>query len=435
MELAGQGAAKYLNKHHPAASVLIYCGPGNNGGDGYVIARWLQLWGHDVSIIPVSSPQTKDALCNDRLCTAIRLELSSNKQTDIVIDAILGTGQNRPLSGPYEQAVQQINRFRERGSIIYALDIPTGIDPKEGHPIGTNWVDVDGCFSFGKGKYALYRNADMGTIIDIDIGFDLLSNPPSSDTFILEQKDILDWMPKESPSHAKWNRGHVAIIARGGAAVLSAHAAFIMGAGLVSIICPQEDWNTLKGLRPEVMHATSLDKRRHDAVVLGPGITKLDDFCEIWAHFPKPMVVDAGGLTLLAKHRPQPSSYARLLTPHSAEAARLLEATRDEIEMHPFWAVQELQKFGCSILKGPYTKIGSNPMWIAPKGSIRLATAGSGDILSGMIAGLLSKGVSVQKSAAISCFFHATAGTHLLPTGSSTDLLQILRSVISPLIS
>ena len=432
MELAGKGAAEYLHKNHPIASVSIYCGSGNNGGDGYVLARWMLLWGHDVSIIEVSPPKTKDAQTNALLCSAARHTLKTKKQTDIVIDAILGTGQNRPLVGIYEQAAQQINHLRANGAIVYALDIPTGIDPEDGQPMGTISVGVDGCFSFGKGKYALYRNADMGSIIDIDIGFDLLSNPPSSNTLLLEQQDIMDWLPTDAPSSAKWHRGHVAVIARGGAAVLAAHGAFVMGAGLVSIVCTQEDWNSLKGLRPEVMHATSLNKLRHDSVVLGPGITERADFCQLWQDFPKPMVVDAGGLSLLAKHRPPPSSFPRLLTPHSAEAARLLETTRDEIEKRPFWAVQELQRFGCSILKGPYSKIGTDPTWIAPKGSVRLATAGSGDILAGMIAGLLSKGVSAKKSAAISCFFHAKAGTQLSRTGSSTDLLQILRSAIIP---
>ena len=424
MELAGKSVAEHLHQHHKNSSFTIFCGSGNNGGDGYVVARWLLHWGHDVSVIPVSDPKTPDAKCNARWCSAPLARECS--QTDIVIDAMLGTGQNRAPSDEYKKHIENIKGLRKQGALVYALDMPTGMNPDTGSSFDESIVPVDGCFSFGKPKHALYRNADMGSIIHIDIGFDLIEPPCDAHSYIIEHEDIQHWWPKENASCAKWNRGHVAIIARGGAAVLCAHAALIMGAGLVSIICPQEDWNAMKGLRPEVMHAQSVSEHRHDCIVFGPGITNYDEFLDLWCTFPKPMVLDAGGITLLAQQT-QNTPYDRVLTPHSAEAGRLLGISRSQVEQNPFDAVKKLQKFGFSILKGPYTKIGSEPFWIAPQGSIQLATAGSGDILAGMIGTLLAKGLSKRQSCAIACSIHAYAGTAMKKGDTASDLLKKIK--------
>lgn len=430
MELAGKGAAEYLNRHHKNSSFAIFCGSGNNGGDGYVIARWLLLWGHDVSVVCVSPPKTQDAICNAKWCKAPIKTTEELSHVHVVIDAMLGTGQNREPTGNYKNCIETIHDLHKSGSTVYALDLPTGVNPSTGTPFGEKFVPVDGCFSFGKPKHALYRNADMGSIIHIDIGFGLIAPPTKPHSYLIEKEDLQRWWPIENSSFAKWNRGHVAIVARGGAAVLAAHAALIMGAGLVSIVCPQEDWNAMKGLRPEVMHARSVVIDRHDCIVFGPGITEYEQFSELWHTYPKPMVLDAGGISLLAQQKERRSSYDRVLTPHSAEAGRLLRIPRKEVEQTPFEVVKELQKFGFSILKGPYTKIGSDPSWIAPKGSIQLATAGSGDILSGMIGALLAKGVSPRTSSAIACTIHAYAGMSMSKGETASDLLEKLKVYI-----
>ena len=136
------------------------------------------------------------------------------------------------------------------------------------------------------------------------------------------------------------------------------------------------------------------------------------------------MVIDAGGIQLLSKYRCSPSSYTRVLTPHSAEAARLLKVSRAKVERDIFWAVEKLQAFGFSILKGPYTKIGCNPIWIAPKGSVKLATAGSGDILAGLIATFLAKDMNPRKSCSLACSIHSYAGENSSCVDSATDLLR-----------
>jgi len=430
MEIAGKGAAEYLHSHHRDAKFQIFCGPGNNGGDGYVIARWLILWGHTVEVVAISPPQTNDSKINAKLCPIAPISIQdTTNDAAIVIDAIFGTGQSRAPTGDYASSCTQINLAHKRGIFVYALDIPTGINPETGSPFNETYVHVDGCLSFGKPKLPAYRNADFGRLIDIDIGFDLIPSPKAT-AYLLESIDISAWLPKEKSSNAKWNRGHVAIIARGGAAVLCAHAAFLAGAGLVSIICSQEEWVSLHGLRPEVMRADDLNPQRHDAVVLGPGIEELPAFSALWKNFPKPMVVDAGGIHLLAKNHCPPSSYIRILTPHSAEAAALLGISRLDVERDPFDAIRKLQSFGLSILKGPYTKIGCNPLLVAPKGSSHLATAGSGDILAGMVAAFLAKDVEPTQAVSLACVLHAKAGEQCITTDSATDILQHIRAEI-----
>ena len=222
------------------------------------------------------------------------------------------------------------------------------------------------------------------------------------------------------------------MIARGGAAVLAAHGAFAAGAGLVSIVCDQTEWASLPSLRPEVMRADKLDPKRHDAVVFGPGIERWPDLQSLWEHFPKPMVFDAGALNLLAQLESVPKSqHTRILTPHSAEAARLLNGKKAEIEQDPFSAVEQLNDIGFAVLKGPYTKFGSNPICINPSGNHRLATAGSGDILAGMIGAFLSKSLSERVSCALACFIHGKAGEEMGYAESATDLLSHIHASIN----
>ena len=434
MEIAGKESAKLINQRYPNTTVHIYCGPGNNGGDGYVMARWLFIWGHKVVVTAVSSPKSTDCKKNAELCPApIFSEPQNRPKGDVIVDAMLGTGQNRPLSDRYTEICSQINQQRDQGALVCALDVPTGLHPTKGHPLSTDHVLCDLCLTFGKHKIALFLNADIREIEMIDIGFDLLpkSKRPNPAASLLESDDIMPWWPSESPSAAKWNRGHVAVIAKGGAAVLTAHAAFLAGAGLVSIICTQEEWKQLHGLRPEVMRAEHLDPKRHDAVVFGPGIVAYPSFNTLWADFPKPVLIDAGGINLLSQCNTERSQHTRVLTPHSAEAARLLNWDRSAVEREGFLAVQKLKTYGTIVLKGPFSKIQHHDtLYLAPRGSNRLATAGSGDILAGLIGAFLAKGISPVQSAALGCFIHAQAGSTMLYPDSATDLLSRIHQYI-----
>ena len=180
----------------------------------------------------------------------------------------------------------------------------------------------------------------------------------------------------------------------------------------------------LHGLLPEVMRADQVDQKRHDALIFGPGIQSYLDFEHLWTSFPNPIVVDAGGLHLLSELKTKKSSFPRIITPHSAEAARLLGCKKQEVEHDPFEKIYKLRAFSTAILKGPYSKILGDSLLIAPKGSSRLATAGSGDILSGFIGALCAKQIPLQEACAIGCFLHAKAGESMQFGDSASDILN-----------
>ena len=139
------------------------------------------------------------------LCPVQPISLhQATKNHAVVIDALLGTGQSRAPAGDYAEACLFMNHACSHR--VYALDIPTGIDPNTGSPFDEVFVRVDGCFSFGKPKYIAYRNADFGTLINIDIGFDLLPSPLPA-AYLLEKSDLQQWWPLESSSSAKWTKG------------------------------------------------------------------------------------------------------------------------------------------------------------------------------------------------------------------------------------
>jgi NAD(P)H-hydrate epimerase len=275
-------------------------------------------------------------------------------------------------------------------------------------------------------------------VINVDLGLDLVKtiNPAlmTPAAWILEANDIDNWRPTIPASAAKWDRGHVGIIGGGGAATLAAHGAFRGGAGLVTLFAPKSMWKTFHGLWPEVILAEpeSMDPSRHDVIVVGPGLgtTDVDTVCNLWSTYPGAVVADADAINILAAASALPSSqFPRLLTPHTAEAARLLGITRAQVENNRMAAIAALGDMATSILKGPHTLIAAGEcIWINPTGSNRLATAGTGDVLAGMVGGCLAAGSTPEQALAIAVWDHGLAGALMPPQGTATDLLMALQS-------
>jgi ADP-dependent NAD(P)H-hydrate dehydratase / NAD(P)H-hydrate epimerase len=435
MELAGKSIAEWLHSHHPQSRVRIYCGGGNNGGDGYVIGRWLSLWGHQVSCIPVMDGKSKECIVNQSRAESLGingLPLGDEPpEADIYIDAILGTGQRLPLNQTILSATEH---FFKGTALRYTVDILTGVNPDTGHCTLRHLREVEGTFALGQIKSGHYCGVLSGQIIPIDIGLSLATKA-SDKTFpiaanVIQANDIC-FPPIESNGYAKWNRGHVAIMAKRGAAVLAAHAALFSGAGMVSILAPKSEWVYFNGLLPEIILGTpeSLCPSRHDALVIGPalGFDSSESVLELWTNFPNPMVVDADALRILSSHKISKSLFPRVLTPHVSEAAALLDCTRSHVEENPYKSIQKLHTFGQSLLKGPYTKISGKIPSIIPVSNFRLATAGSGDVLSGLIGTLLARGFSTKEATINGAWVHA----HCVPdagTCSASTLLDTLRN-------
>ncbi len=444
MELAGRAAAEAIHTRWSTASVAVLCGAGNNGGDGYVVARWLSLWGHDVRIWAPRAPTTPDARANRELVERMGL-LPQARHTaldgaGVIVDALLGTGQRQGPQGAMAEAVADI---RGRSGVpVVAMDLPTGICADTGAALGgiENTVHAHLTITFGAWKPGLLCEPGAslaGEIECVDIGFGLAQRTapkyPPADAWLLTAADIEGWLPRRTQAAAKWDRGHVAIRAGGGAAVLAALGAFAGGAGLVTLLVPRADWPSLHGLDPSVILAepAAFHPRRHDVLVIGPGlgIDRADEVRHYWSECPVPVVADADALTVLAEGRPPaPAQAIRVLTPHVAEAAALLGLRREKVEADRFGAMHSLSAFGTVVLKGPHTLIGGNqPTRVNPIADDRLAMAGSGDVLAGLLGALLAQKLPPVDAASLAVWLHSHAAPYLPANATAAMLPAAIR--------
>ena len=438
MEMAGHGAAVVIQQRFPEGRIGVLCGPGNNGGDGLVIARWLALWGREVAVWAMP-PKTPDSSANHALCKQMGIDFRSLENilrgTDVAVDALFGTGQRLQSAGEVERAINTINTAPQ----VVCIDVPTGVCADTGQA-GQPAVQATLTLTLGGLKPGLFcapGRTLAGEVECIDIGLGLphvAGVPhPTSNMHLLEAKDVEEWRRAPHRDDAKWDRGHVGVFGWGGAATLAAHGAFRGGAGLVTLFAPKDHWPSLHGLWPEVILATpdELNPARHDAIVIGPGLqaNARSTVIDLWQHYPGPVVADAGALNIMANEpTPRPKGVPRVLTPHSAEAARLLGIARGEVEADRFEAGRRLSTLGTAVLKGPNSLICDEEVWVNPRGSQHLATAGTGDILAGMVAARLAGGLPPAPAAASAAWDHGAAGEDMSPGGTASDLLEILQS-------
>ena len=450
MELAGRGAADACAARFPTGDVAVLCGPGNNGGDGFVVARWLALWGRSVRLWAPKQPATADAATNRALCERMGLPFvaspSDLEGAAVYVDALLGTGQKAAPRGFALQGITALRDAAERGAGVVALDLPTGVCADTGRRLGDAVCQSDITVTFGRWKPGLLCHpgaALAGEVVLVDIGLDLarladraLGTP---DGWILEAADVAAWSPALPVGAAKWDRGHVAVRAGGGAGVLAAHGALRAGAGLVTLLVPRADQARLHGLWPAVILADpeALDRGRHDVVVVGPGLghAAAEEARALWGSFPGAVVAVAAALTALAEAPPTaPADAVRVITPHAAEAARLLGLPRRAVEADRFGAARALREAvpgATAALKGPGTLISGGEAtpapWVCPRGGPRLATAGSGDVLAGMVGALLGQKLGPARAAAVAVWRHGAAGERMPEGGTASDLIALLR--------
>jgi len=453
MELAGRAAADRIHQAHPHSRVALLCGSGNNGGDGFVVARWLALWGHRVRVWAPRPSTTADSRANRVLLQGLCPEPGSLSEVlhnaDVVVDALLGTGQRSAPRGGVREGVDAIQQARAAGAHVVALDLPTGVCADTGCAIGgpNTAVHAHQTVTFGYWKPGLLCAPGAGLAGEVqvvDIGLDLAAQSDSDqrhpDAWLLNEADILPLLPAPSPYSAKWDRGHVAVRAGGGAAVLACHGALASGAGLVTLLAPRSEWPTFHGLDPSVILAEpeALNPRRHDGLVIGPGLGlhHTEEVVEAWQHAAMPVLADADALTILARHpTPACTDHPRVMTPHSAEAARLLGQTREQVEADRFAAAQQLQGTATVVLKGPHSLITADVPRVMPFADARLATAGSGDVLSGCIAAGLARRHSALNAATLGVWAHGASGARMPTCGTASHLVDAVRQTMAELSS
>lgn len=438
----------------------IVCGAGNNAGDGYVLARLAHDAGLRVSVCHVAPPEEAGGDARRAWQDAVAAGVSITEFTgtldtdaDLLVDAILGSGLARDVEGRFADAVGAMNAHP---AAVFALDIPTGIHGDSGAVMGAAVVaDVTATFVGRKAGLYLGGGPDHAGYLR----FSTLEVPVAAyggrtPAFCLAGGELShDALPRRPRQSHKGDFGHVLVVGGGpgmpGAARLAGEAALRAGAGRVSVAAHPDNAAAIPAGRPELMcHAITsaaelealLD--RVTVVALGPGLGR-----DAWArtvfdavrNADLPMVVDADALNLLAE---QPDSRAaRVLTPHPGEAARLLGGNTTTLQADRLAAVADLQaRYGGTIvLKGCGTLISREnaPPWLVTAGNPGMATAGMGDVLTGVIAGLLAQGLDTEMAAAVAVEAHARAGDTAAATGGqrgmlASDVLQQLRPWLNP---
>ncbi len=414
-----------------ARRLLVCCGGGNNGGDGYVVGRLALEAGMQVRIYAQSPP---DKLRGDaarafedwRSAGGELVDRAEPTDADVVVDALLGTGLDRPVRNDYAALIGRINAS---GVPVVAVDVPSGLSADTGMPQGTS-IRADVTVSFIGRKRGLEtgRAGDfVGRLLFAD-----LETPASihedlgPDAWRLDASAPRSVLPPRLPSTHKGDLGHVLVCGGDhgmpGACLLAARAALVAGSGLVSIATRAAHSIALAPGLPEAMWADGEDGERldalagrADAIALGPGLGRSEWSRSVFDRvfgFDGPLVVDADGLNLLAGRSGSRDEW--VLTPHPGEAARLLECGVDEIQGDRFAAAREIaaRYRAVAVLKGAGTLIAdpSGDVAVCPFGNPAMATAGMGDALTGIIASLLGQGVPAYPAACAGVVLHARAG-------------------------
>ena len=432
MERAAAAAALAIERFAPAQRVLVLCGPGNNGGDGYAIAALLQARGRSVRVAACGPARGEPAATMAGRWGGPVEPLETAAPAPLIIDALFGTGLQRPLSAPVQAA---LDRLRGCGATVIAIDTPSGIDALTGACLGRPLpADMTICFGAMKRGLALGAGRSFsGRIVVADIGVPL----PDDGAHLVPP-------PRRAPLPEgihKYRRGAVLAIEgaaeRGGAAQLTALAALRAGAGVVTMIGAGATQPAAAIMRRSDAQGTALlGDRRLGAIAIGPGLVadqRGRDWMVRLLAGDVPLVIDAGAFAALPSTGFAEAQAPRVLTPHDGEFARLFGAIGpDRVGAA---AAAAVTSGGIIVLKGAETIIA------APDGRIGinqhatpwLATAGSGDVLTGIIAALLAQGMAPFDAARAGVWLHGDAGLRGGPGLIADDLPGLLPAVLAAL--
>ncbi len=468
MRRAGEAAARQVLQRYPLAErICVLVGPGNNGGDGYVVASALARARRQVCVLALGGrlPQSGDAATACQQWQQGRgtvAPLGALPEADLYVDALFGIGLTRALDGAAAEAVAALNA---RPTPVLALDVPSGLNADSGAAPGVA-LQADATVTFIVDKRGLHTGqapALTGQVILEDLALpEPLLRSEMAVAELLTEADLDRWLGKRARDAHKGNFGRVLVIGGdegyGGAVRLAAEAAARSGAGLVSVITRPAHVAPLLAGRPELMvrgsdHPDRLQALAEaaDVVVVGPGLGRGDwsQRClDLALACAKPLVLDADGLNLLAA-APRALTPGSILTPHPAEAGRLLGISTAEVQADRYAAVRGLARAysAVSVLKGAGSLIcappndaasanaeGSVPS-VCPYGNPGMATGGSGDVLAGVCAALMAQHLDAYSAARAAVLAHALAGDLAARDGErgmlAGDLLKLLRRVLN----
>jgi hydroxyethylthiazole kinase-like uncharacterized protein yjeF len=446
MSKAATEAFFFLLKHYPLARKLdVFCGCGNNAGDGYLLAQLAHQHGLMVTVYCAKAIEELQgaakkaahlALSAGIPCQMVEEGLLFN-ETDLIIDALLGTGLQGVVRGSIALAIQQINAS---GLPVLSLDLPSGLNADTGE-VKNLCIQAHKTISFialKQGMYTLDGPDYCGEIHCRSLGLDSYLSTVAPSANVLNSRDFLP-LPRRKKNSHKGDYGHVLVIGGGpgmpGAVGLAAKAALKTGAGVVSIATFPTHASAMISLIPEAMvfevdSVSDLEPLllRASICIIGPGLGQTDwakSLFECTLSSQLPMIIDASALRLLAQTKQADPNW--VLTPHPGEAAALLHCATEVIQANRYHAVEKLQQRydGVVVLKGCGSVIQTvdAKQWVCPKGSPAMASAGMGDVLSGVIAGLAAQGLSLSDAAKLGVLLHAAAGDRLAKTIGERGIL------------
>jgi NAD(P)H-hydrate epimerase len=440
MERAGEGLAHVVARQAPNGRIAVVIGKGNNGGDGLVAARVLRQAGREVDVLAVWGVET---LQGDAAEMLARLpgeppepfEPGRLEGAAAIVDALLGTGTT---GAPREPAAAVVEAINATGAAVVAADVPSGVDASTGEVAGPA-IRATATATFHRAKPGLWIHpgkGHSGAVEVIDIG--IPSGAPVEPEIGLIRPGVLEEMPRRTPDSTKFSSGNVFVIGGStgltGAPTMAAMAAMRAGAGYVTVGAPASQGITFAtrlleamqiglpeedgSLTAEAVEPAIKAIERADAVVLGPGLGRTPGaqaFARaMYERVDVPLLVDADGLNALAgwelPHRPWPT----VLTPHAGELGRLLGVDSAEIDAHRLAhaRVASAHARAIVVVKGDDTLVAAptGRVAVSPGGAPALATAGTGDVLSGVLGAMLAKGMAPAHAACAAVHVHLRAG-------------------------
>jgi len=458
MQRAGEAAFNVACTAHPESSHwLILCGHGNNGGDGYVVARLAVAAGIHVTLLALESdkplPEEASAAREAWLNAGGVIHATDivwPEEIDVIIDGLLGTGLR---SAPRDPVATLIARANAHSAPVVALDIPSGLMAQTGTTPGAV-IQAAHTVAFIALKPGLLtgKARDVtGTLHHNALGLESWLAGQETHVSRVDASLLAQWLPPRRPTSHKGDHGRLVIIGgdhgTAGAIRMTGEAALRCGAGLVRVLTRIENSAPIITARPELMvhelTPQSLEESLEwaDVVVIGPGLGQ-----QAWGkqalqkveNFRKPMLWDADALNLLAINPDK--RHNRILTPHPGEAARLLNCSVAEIESDRLLSARRLVKRygGVAVLKGAGTVVASDEaLGIVDAGNAGMASGGMGDVLSGIIGALLGQKLPLYDAACAGCVAHGVAADKLAARYGTrgmlaTDLFCTLRRVVNP---
>lgn len=458
MERAGGAALDAVSRHWPGARTLaVLCGAGNNAGDGYVLARLARAAGLGIRVAALTEPSRlrgdaarAHADFADAGGAANAFGDAVLDGADLIADALLGIGLDRPVAGAYRACIERVNRS---GLPVLALDIPSGLDADSGWPqaAAIRATRTQGFVAL-KGGYYLGAAADyVGELELAGLGVPVAIREAEVPVLRrIEAALAAAALPARQRTAHKGDHGRVLVIGgfdMAGAARLAGEAALRTGAGLVTIATGAEALVPIVEARPELVVRAikgAGDLAAHaaaaDALAIGPGLgtdARARDAFEAAVTIERPLVVDADALTLLAARPRRRGDW--ILTPHPGEAGRLLGTDAAAVQRDRLGAVSAIAKRygGSCVLKGARTlvQVGESLPFVCDRGNPGMATAGSGDVLTGVIAALLAGGAPPALAAPAGVWLHAAAGDRAARAGErgiiAGDLIAELQAVVN----